>query len=117
MHRKESNFFKVIIKFKNYLLLRKKIFLFSSFFLLFSTYSFSMDSMAILPNGIYSTGWKQGQIINADQKFTSQGELYSLSDLNSIEFNVEKLKTIVSYTLIIIAFMSTKRNIYIYLLF
>lgn len=54
----------------------------------------AMDSVTVLPKGIYSPSWRQGTILNADQKYTSTGELYGLSDLNSVELNVNNLQAI-----------------------
>ncbi len=54
----------------------------------------AMDSVSTLPPGVSSPGWRQGYIIGADQKYTNTGELYSLSDLNSIELNVNNLQAI-----------------------
>lgn len=60
----------------------------------FPLLSMAMDSITNLPAGISSPAWKQGYIFGADQKFDSQGDLYNLSDLNSIELNINNLQAI-----------------------
>ncbi len=64
------------------------------FLFLFSSTLFAMDSVSTLPAGISSPGWRQGYISGADHKYNTRGDLYSLSDLNSVELNVNNLQAI-----------------------
>lgn len=68
--------------------------LFTALTLLFSPVTFGMDSISILPQGISSPGLKQGFITGAGQKYNSEGNLYNLSDLNSVLLDIQNLKAI-----------------------
>jgi hypothetical protein len=56
--------------------------------------SFALDSASVLPQGINSPAFKYGVVSGLNEKFSGDGSLFSLSDLNSVEFDANTLKQI-----------------------
>lgn len=62
--------------------------------ILFSTAVLAMDSTDVLPANVNSPALRMGSVQNVNQRYNSSGDLVSLNDLHSIEFNVKTLSTI-----------------------
>lgn len=56
--------------------------------------SWAMDSVDLLPIGINSPALKVGTYSNIDERYNQHGQLMSLTDIHSIEFNVQTLSRI-----------------------
>jgi opacity protein-like surface antigen len=55
------------------------------------TTAFAMDSTQTLPAKVNSPSFRMGSVSNVGQRFNDKGELLTLNDLKSVEFNVRTL--------------------------
>ncbi len=57
-------------------------------------FSWAMDSTEILPKGINSPALRMGLVSGVDSKYTSDGSVMSLNDINTVEFSADQLTKI-----------------------
>lgn len=64
------------------------------FLFLYSVRAHSLDDVDLIPRGVNSSAMRFGEISGLDTRFTSNGNLMSIQDIQSIEFNVKTLSSL-----------------------
>jgi hypothetical protein len=54
--------------------------------------AFAMDSADVLPSGVHSPALRAGVISGVSQRYAGDGSLVTLTDVHSLEFNVQQLQ-------------------------